>query len=82
MNLSYDALLQQALALPEAERESLVHALLPTLPALPASEPGPLHPDWEEEIERRTAEYDAGLVPGIPWEQVRDTARSKLPPHA
>lgn len=75
MNLSYDTLLQQALALPEAERENLVHALIPTLPD---SEPGSLHPEWAEEINRRSAEYDAGLVQGVPWEQVRDDARRKL----
>lgn len=79
MNTSYDTLLQQALALPDSERENLVHALIPTLSN---SQPGSLHPDWDEEIDRRTAEYDAGLVPGTPWAQVRDDARSKLRPDA
>jgi putative addiction module component (TIGR02574 family) len=79
MNLSYDTLLQQALALPEAERENLVHALIPTLPD---SEPDSLHPEWAEEIKRRTAEYDAGLVQGTPWAQVRDDARRRLPTDA
>lgn len=79
MDLSYDTLLQQALALPAADRENLVQALLPTLAA---SESGSLHPEWETEIERRTAEYDAGLAQGTPWERVRDSARRKLPPHA
>ena len=79
MSTSYDTLLQQALALPDSERENLVQALIPTLPN---SRPGALHPDWDEELDRRTAEYDAGLVQGIPWTQVRDDARSKLRPNA
>ena len=33
------------------------------------------------EIQRRSAELDAGLVKGIPWEVVRDSVRSKLKSH-
>ncbi|HEY1378749.1 MAG TPA: addiction module protein [Gemmataceae bacterium] len=32
---------------------------------------------WRAEIERRSAACDAGLVQGIPWEQVKAEARAR-----
>lgn len=34
----------------------------------------PLSDEWLAEIQRPSAEYDAGLVQPIPWEQVRADA--------
>ena len=34
----------------------------------------PLNDEWLAEINRRSAEYDAGLVNTIPWEQIRANA--------
>ena len=33
------------------------------------------------EIQRRSAEYDAGKVEAIPWEVVRDSVRRRLASH-
>ncbi len=35
---------------------------------------------WRAEIERRSAECDAGLVQGIPWEEVKAEARAAAMP--
>lgn len=72
MSTNYEALLAGASQLPVNDRIQLIEALWDTLPedALP-----PLSDDWLAEIERRTAEYEAGNEPAIPWEQVRREAR-------
>jgi putative addiction module component (TIGR02574 family) len=64
----YDTLLSDASQLPLEARIQLIEALWDTVPedALP-----PLSDEWLAEIERRSAEYDAGVVKAIPWEQVR-----------
>jgi putative addiction module component (TIGR02574 family) len=68
----YEALLAEATQLPLGARIQLIEALWDTVPAdaLP-----PLSDEWLAEIERRTAEYDAGNEQAIPWEQVRRDAR-------
>jgi putative addiction module component (TIGR02574 family) len=68
MSDRFQAILDAALALPEAERELLVEQLLETLP------PGfPPLSDKEmfAELERRHAEMEAGLVKPIPWSEFR-----------
>ncbi len=67
----YEALLAEASRLPLGERIQLIEALWDTVPeeSLP-----PLSDAWIAEIERRSAEYDAGSVQAVPWEQVRADA--------
>jgi putative addiction module component (TIGR02574 family) len=68
MTAQTQAVLDAALALPEAERALLVERLLETL-----------SPEEEElsddelfaELERRRAEIEQGLVKPIPWSEVR-----------
>jgi putative addiction module component (TIGR02574 family) len=71
----YDTLLADASQLPLEARVQLIEALWDTLPenAIP-----PLSDEWLEEIERRSAEYDAGKVQPTPWEQVRAAALRRL----
>jgi putative addiction module component (TIGR02574 family) len=68
----YESLLAGASALPVSVRIQSIEALWGTVPedALP-----PISDEWLAEIERRTAEYEAGNEPAIPWEQVRREAR-------
>ena len=68
----YDSLLASASQLPLDVRIQFIEALWDTVPedALP-----PLSDEWAAEIEQRSAEYDAGTVDPIPWEQVRAEAR-------
>ena len=67
----YEALFADASRLPVAERIQLIEALWDTVPedALP-----PLSDEWIAEIQRRSAEFDAGLVEAVPWEEVRADA--------
>ena len=66
-----DSILSSAKKLSVGERLELIDALWETVPpnALP-----PLSDEWRVEIQRRSAELDAGTVTTIPWDQVRDEA--------
>ena len=74
----FQSILSSASQLPVDERLDLIDALWQTVPeeALP-----PLSAEWLAEIQRRSAEIDAGSVKTIPWEQVRREAfrRNGLP---
>jgi putative addiction module component (TIGR02574 family) len=79
--LNYDSLLADASRLPVADRIELIEALWDTVPAdsLP-----PLSDEWREEIRRRSAELESGLVQTVPWEQIRADAlrRVEVDPNA
>lgn len=79
---TYESLFADALQLPIAERIRLIEALWDTVPdeSLP-----PLSEEWLAEIQRRSAEYDAGNVETVPWETIRADAMERLkqaPRHA
>lgn len=59
-------LLDEALALPEDEREELAALLLDSLEAAPHG----IGIDDRDELERRAAEARGG-TPGVPWDEVR-----------
>lgn len=65
MTASLETVEEAALRLSAEDRAELIERLIDTV--LP---PPPLHPAWEAEIARRVAEMDAGLVEGIPAEEV------------
>lgn len=71
----YESLLAEASQLPLDARIHLIDALCDTLPddAMP-----PLSDEWLAQIQRRSAEYDAGSVQPIPWEQIRAEASRRL----
>jgi putative addiction module component (TIGR02574 family) len=71
----YDTLLSDASQLPLDARIQLIEALWDTVPeeAVP-----PLSEEWLAEINRRSAEYDAGSVQPVPWEQIRADAMHRL----
>lgn len=59
-------LLAEAMQLPENEREELAAKLLDSI------EPPPgISIEERDEIEARAAEARGGVVPGIPWEEVK-----------
>jgi putative addiction module component (TIGR02574 family) len=68
---TYEALLADASRLPVADRIQLLDAIWDTLPAdsLP-----PLSDEWVAEIQRRSAEFDAGSAETVSWEQVKADA--------
>ena len=67
----YESLFASASQLPVGERIQFIEALWGTVPeeSLPV-----LSDVWLAEIERRSAEFDAGRVQTIPWETVRANA--------
>lgn len=72
MNQTVEQLLQAALKLPDEEQLQLVAALTA---AVEERRLRPFDDSWLEEIRRRSAEYDAGSVPAIPWAEVKERAR-------
>jgi putative addiction module component (TIGR02574 family) len=71
----YDTLFTDASQLPLDARIQLIEALWDTV----SEDCGaPLSDEWLAEIDRRSAEYDAGLVQPIPWEQIRADALRRL----
>ncbi|MCX5824239.1 MAG: addiction module protein [Deltaproteobacteria bacterium] len=71
MSRSAEALIKEAMALPDAERASLIDGLLATLD--PEKDAG-ADQAWAMEIERRGAELEQGIVESVAWEEVRKKA--------
>jgi len=65
----YASLLSAASQLPVADRLRLIDELTDTIPEV---HPEGLSPEWQEEIERRSREIDAGTAPLEDWETVRE----------
>lgn len=76
MTASLETVEAAAMQLSAEERSELIERLIDTV--LPAP---PLHPAWGAEIARRVAEMDAGLVEGIPAEQVFAEVRAMIEAH-
>lgn len=68
---TYETVLADAAQLPVPDRIQLMDAIWETIPSesLP-----PLGPEWLAEIQRRTAEYDAGKAQVVPWQEVKADA--------
>jgi putative addiction module component (TIGR02574 family) len=69
MSPKANEVLEQALALSEADRASVAGALIESLeePADPDAEEA-----WSEVIKRRVQELEAGSVKTVPWSEVRE----------
>ncbi len=76
MNASLETVEAAALQLTAEERAELIERLIDTV--VPAR---PLHPAWEQEIARRVAELDAGLVESISAEEVFARMRAMIEAH-
>ena len=68
MSTPTQAVLEAALALPEADRALLVERLLETLPP---EEEERLDEELFAELESRRAEVEQGLVKPIPWSELQ-----------
>ncbi len=66
MTSATEKILEDALALPEKEREALVEALRDSLDP----ETVELSPEWTGEIRNRIAEIESGEAKTIPWDEV------------
>jgi putative addiction module component (TIGR02574 family) len=72
MSQGVQELFQAALALSDEEQLQLVAALVAAV-----DERGlrPVDEVWLAEVQRRSAEYDAGGIEPIPWAEVKERAR-------
>ncbi|OIP18735.1 MAG: hypothetical protein AUK51_03640 [Comamonadaceae bacterium CG2_30_59_20] len=61
----------QALALPERERNALIVRLVDSLDSAMNDSPAVIAQAWDDEIERRVTEFEAGQGQDIPFEQVQ-----------
>jgi putative addiction module component (TIGR02574 family) len=77
MSQGVEQILEAALALPDDDQLQLVDALLAAV-----DERGlrPFDDSWLAEIQRRSAEFDAGTVKPIPWAEVKERARRETAP--
>ena len=75
MSAATEQLFQTIRALPAEERLELLDALL-----VAERENGslPLDPSWLPEVQRRSAEIDAGAVTLSTWDEVRERVRRRL----
>jgi len=69
---AYDDVFVAAQGLPPSDRIRLIHALWDAVP--PDEWPLPSE-EWIAEVQRRSAEYDAGRIEASPWPEVRASAR-------
>ena len=75
MSPTTQQLLQAVLSLPDEERLELVQVLLASQDA---PDELPFDSSWLAEIQRRSAEVEAGTVHLTPWPVVRERARKRL----
>ena len=71
--MSYDEILEQAMALPENERGALAEQLVESL-----DEKDDLDPELKAVVERRLAELESGLVKPIPAEEVHERVKARV----
>lgn len=70
-----EALLQEALTLPDNVRAEIAGALLESLEPLPEAD---VETAWRQEVAARVAELEAGNVTTTPWEEIRDHFMARL----
>ena len=71
----YDAVFSAAAGLSVADRLRLIDELAASVPE---DQPPTLSEPWLAEIERRSAEIDAGVVTPEPWSEVRQRLFRKV----
>jgi putative addiction module component (TIGR02574 family) len=70
MSVSANGLLEEALKLPEDERDALAVALLDSIHG--QRDEGDVVGGWASEIRRRVDDYRAGRIGAVPWTALRD----------
>lgn len=75
MGRNAEAVLKEALTLPEADRADIAGALLESLQP---EEDADVDAAWRQEVAARVASLDAGEVETIPWDEIRDRLFARL----
>lgn len=73
-----DKVQEDALRLTEKERANLAYLLLRSLDGEADESEEEVAAAWDEELDRRVAEVDAGEAELIPWEEVKRQALALL----
>lgn len=76
--MTHDALLQEVLKLPHAERAEVAAELLASLDEEPAESLEEVERAWAVEIERRARRVLSGASEGAPWAEVRERIERRL----
>lgn len=75
MERNAEAVLREALTLPETDRADIAGALLRSLEPVKETD---VEAAWREEVAARVAALDAGDVETIPWKDLRDRLFARL----
>ena len=75
MSRTFTDVWKEASELSEEDRAALAGLLIESLEGEPDTD---VNAAWAAEIEKRVAEFDAGTVESIPWEQVRQRLLDRL----
>jgi putative addiction module component (TIGR02574 family) len=75
MNTMAQQLLDTALRLPETDRADLAVSLIESLDQPFDSDAQTV---WAEEVRRRVAELDTGVVKAVPWDEARQTIAGQV----
>jgi putative addiction module component (TIGR02574 family) len=68
----------QALQLPPQQRSELIHSLIASLDGPMADSPEAIAKAWDEEIDRRIANMDAGRTKWIPGDEALARIRARI----
>lgn len=78
MSIESEAVLREALMLPERERAAVASELLASLDEPGIDDAEAVQAAWVEELEHRARRARSGDDPGEPWPIVRDRVRNQL----
>lgn len=81
MSAVLEQLKAQALKLSPSDRDELLRALIASIDGEPEDTPEAIARAWDEEIERRVADLEAGKTEAIPAEQVFAEIRALIAGH-
>jgi putative addiction module component (TIGR02574 family) len=81
MSAVLEELKAKALELSPSDRDELVRTLIASINGEPEDKPEAIARAWDEEIERRIADLEAGKTTGIPAEQVFAEIRALIARH-
>ncbi len=81
MSAVLEELKAKALKLSPSDRDELLRTLIASIDGEPGDTPEAIARAWNEEIERRIADLEAGKTEGIPAEQVFAEIRALIAGH-
>ncbi len=81
MSAVLEQLKAQALKLSASERDELLRALIASIDGQAEDTPEAIARAWDEEIERRIADFEAGKTGSVPAEQVFAEIRALIASH-